>query len=140
MPQLAPQRALQLMPKETEMSLYTIISSMTGACLVVLLAGCASKPIIDTKGVNMAKYDEDLSECTAYAEQVEITRRAAGGAVAGAVVGAVIGAAVGNSETAAQGAGAGGAGGAYRGADRALQEKDRVVKSCLRNRGYAVLN
>jgi outer membrane lipoprotein SlyB len=108
--------------------------------IALLVAGCANKPIIDTKGVNMAKYDTDLVECDTYADQVHITRRAAGGAVAGAVLGAVVGAVVGNSETAAAGAGAGGAGGAYNGADRALREKDHVVKNCLRHRGYVVLN
>jgi hypothetical protein len=104
------------------------------------IAGCANKPIIDTKGVNMAKYEQDLAECEAYADQVDITRKAAGGAVVGAAVGAVVGAAVGNHETAQKAAGALGTTGAAKGAGRGVAEKDRVVKNCLRNRGYAVLN
>ena len=104
------------------------------------IAACAQQPIIDTKGVNMAQYDQDLHECEAYADQVLVTRQAAAGAVAGAVVGAVVGAAVGNHETAQRGAGAGAALGASKGTGRALSEKRRVVHNCLRNRGYSVLN
>lgn len=109
-------------------------------CATVLLGACASKPIIDTRGVDMRKYNQDLAECQAYADQVDVTRRAAGSAAAGAVVGAVVGAAVGNSDTAQGGAGAGAAGGAARGTARGLEERERVVRNCLRNRGYAVLN
>ena len=104
------------------------------------LAGCASDPIIDTRGVDMRKYNRDLAECEAYTEQVMVTRKAAGGAVAGAVVGAAIGAAVGNSDTAQAGAGAGAVSGAAKGTARGLNEKQRVLRNCLRNRGYAVLN
>ena len=110
------------------------------AAASLLIAGCANKPIIDTKGVNMAQYQNDLSDCQAYAQQVDVTRKAAGGAVAGAAVGAVGGAAVGDSDTAKRAAGAFGATGAAKGAGRGFQEKDRVVKNCLRHRGYAVLN
>lgn len=106
----------------------------------LLLTACAQQPIIDTKGVNMTTYNQDLRECEAYADQVQIASKAAGGAVAGAVVGAVIGAAVGNSDTAQRGAGAGAAAGAARGTGRGVHEKRQVVRNCLRNRGYAVLN
>ena len=106
----------------------------------LLCAACAQQPIIDTKGVNMAQYRQDHSECEVYAQQVRTGRQAAGGAVAGAVVGAVVGAAVGNSDTAQRGAGAGAALGATKGAGRAQNEKQRVLRNCLRNRGYAVLN
>lgn len=108
--------------------------------LPILVAACAQQPIIDSKGVNMAQYEHDKAECSAYADQVQITRQAAGGAVAGAVVGAVIGAAVGNSDTAQRGAGAGATVGAAKGTGRAIHEKRRVAHNCLRNRGYAVLN
>ena len=106
----------------------------------LLLAACAHKPIIDTRGVNMAQYENDLYECRAYAEQVDMTRQAATGAAVGAVVGAAVGAAVGNSKTAEKTAGAFAVGGAAKGAGRAVREKHRVVNNCLRNRGYAVLN
>ena len=108
--------------------------------LICLAAGCAQQPIIDTKGVNMVQYAQDLEECEAYAEQVLVARKALGGAAAGAVVGAAIGAAVGNSNTAQRSAGAGAVVGASKGTGRGLQEKQQVVHNCLRNRGYAVLN
>ncbi len=110
------------------------------ALLSIGLAGCAHQPIVDTKGVNMVKYQQDLQECEAYAEQVRVADKALGGAAVGAVVGAAIGAAVGNSDTAQRSAGAGAVVGASKGTGRGLQEKRRVVHNCLRNRGYAVLN
>ncbi len=106
----------------------------------LLCAACAQQPIIDTKGVNMAQYRQDKSECEVYAQQVQTGRQAVGGAAAGAVVGAVVGAAVGNSDTVQKGAGAGAALGATKGVRRGQNEKQRVVHNCLRNRGYAVLN
>jgi len=105
-----------------------------------LVAACAQQPIIDTKGVNIAQYEQDKKECSAYAEQVSVAQKAGTGAVAGAAVGAVIGAAVGNSDTAARGAGIGAASGAAKGTGRGISEKQRVVRNCLRHRGYAVLN
>ena len=111
---------------------------ITGLCL--LLSACATDPIIDTRGVNMAQYEQDLSECEAYAQQVSVPGRAAGSAVAGAAVGAVIGAVVGNSDTAARAAGAGATAGAAKGTGYGLHEKQRVVHNCLAHRGYAVLN
>ena len=43
---------------------------------VLLITACVShpEPIIDTKGVNMASYNQDLEECTEYGEQVKIRR------------------------------------------------------------------
>ena len=108
---------------------------------VLLIAGCASRNIIiDPQGVNMAQYNQDLNECTALAEQVDVGRQTAGRALAGAAVGAAIGAAVGNSDTAQRGAGAGAVAGGARGAGQATTEKQVVVRNCLRNRGYSVLN
>lgn len=113
--------------------------------LVLALAGCAGRdtrggPIVDMKGVNPVQYRSDLSECQAYAEQVAVGGRAAGGAVTGAVLGGVLGAVVGNSDTAERSAGAGAVVGGARGTGSALRERQTVVRNCLRNRGYAVLN
>ena len=108
---------------------------------VLLTAGCANRNIIiDPKGVNMAQYNQDLSVCTALAEQVNVGRQTAGRALAGAAVGAAIGAAVGNSDTAQRGAGVGAVAGGAKGAGRATTEKRVVIRNCLRNRGYSVLN
>lgn len=99
-----------------------------------------SGPIVDPQGVDMARYQADLSECQVIAEQVPVGERAAVGAAAGAVLGGAVGAVVGNRNTAARGAGVGAIGGGVRGASSGMSERDRVVHNCLRGRGYRVLN
>lgn len=109
--------------------------------LILLLSACSSQRIIvDRQGTDMSRYDRDLAECKSYAEQVPAGSEVAKGTVGGAVIGGALGAIVGDSRTAQRGAGAGALGGAVRGGSRADSEKDRVVKNCLRNRGYKVLN
>ena len=108
-----------------------------------LLAGCAAtdtRPIVDMQGVSVAQYNVDLTECQAYADQVEAGRQVARGAVAGAVVGGAVGAAVGNSDVAQRTAGAGAVAGAARGTGSAVRERERVIRNCLLGRGYRVLN
>ena len=128
--------------KHTPGYLYPLLTSLL---CTLALAGCANrpgKPIVDMKGVNVAQYEQDLEECSVYADEVSVAGKAAGGAAAGAVVGAAVGAIWdghgGNSvgRGAATGAVVGGAGGAGSG----LSERDRVVKNCLSGRGYRVLN
>lgn len=97
-------------------------------------------PIIDTQGVNMARYESDLTDCKGYADQVQVGRQTAVGAAAGAAVGGVFGAVIGDSDTAQRGAGVGAIGGGARAAGRGLQERERVIKRCLIGRGYRVLN
>jgi outer membrane lipoprotein SlyB len=118
----------------------------TIALLLVLAAtGCSSnanRPIVDMKGVNPYLYEEDLAECSEYADQVAVGQKAATGAAAGAAVGAAIGVIWdgerGSSPArgAATGAVLGGSGGVAGG----MKERSEVVKSCLRQRGYRVLN
>jgi uncharacterized protein YcfJ len=110
------------------------------ACLLVL-AGCTShgsKPVIDPAGVDMARYEIDVAECEQIAQQVEqkAGERAAGGAVVGGLIGGIIG----GSDSALKGAGVGAVGGGARGSADTQREKSKVVKNCLRNRGYKVLN
>jgi len=108
---------------------------------LLLVCSCASnKVIVDRKGVNMAQYEKDLVECRQYAEEVSVGEEVAEGAARGAVVGGVIGAAIGNSNTAGRVGGAGAAHGASRGLSKAEHEQKRVVRNCLRGRGYRVLN
>jgi len=107
----------------------------------LLIVGCASRgPIVDTQGIDQAKYAQDLAQCEQYADQVSVGRSAAGGALGGAAIGALIGSIFGNSSTAKQSAGAGAVVGGAKGTARGAQEKDQVVKNCLRGRGYRVLN
>ena len=104
---------------------------------ITLTAGCAgsSKPIIDPAGVDMEQYNVDLAECEQISEQVE--QKVGAGAAGGAVVGGLIGAITGNT---ARGAGVGAVAGGAKGVSSTSKEEQRVVKNCLRNRGYQVLN
>ena len=110
--------------------------------LPALLLACTTTDeiIIDRKGVDPARYEQDLAECRAYSEEVKTAEKAARGAASGAVVGGLIGAAVGNSRDAQRGAGAGAVTGGAKGVSQGEQDEVRVVKSCLRGRGYRVLN
>ena len=105
--------------------------------LPLLLAACASKPIVDTYNVDMVQYEKDLADCEHVAEQVESGKMTASSAAFGAGVGAAYGVIGGNVGTAAAtGAVTGGAGGLLK----QDEEKAKVTKNCLRYRGYAVLN
>jgi len=116
-------------------------------CNTLLLASCSSiedltgnNPIIDTQGVNFARYDVDLRQCQDYADEVAIAQQAGSGTITGAVVGGVFGAVIGDSDTAKKGAGIGAIGGAVRGVGDGMRERERVIKRCLMGRGYRVLN
>ena len=111
--------------------------------LLVLFVGCAvtdDRPIVDMQGVSVAQYNADLSDCRIYADDVEAGRQVARGTVGGAVVGGVLGAVVGNSDTAQRAAGGGAVLGAARSTGDVIRERERVVRNCLRGRGYRVLN
>jgi outer membrane lipoprotein SlyB len=117
---------------------------------IALLSGCAHHPpaqpaapggvIVDMKGVDPAKYQVDLNECGTYADQVDATGKVAGNAVGAAAVGGAVGAIFGGGHGAAQGAGAGAVVGGAHGVQDTLHERTQVVRNCLRNRGYSVLN
>lgn len=107
--------------------------------LLLPLAGCMShpEPLIDTQGVNMAKLEQDLATCEGYGDQIRIEKGVAKGTVAGGAVGAASGAILGDAGT---GAALGAIGGGARSAQIGEREKSRVVKNCMRWRGYRVLN
>jgi len=111
------------------------------------LIACASvdkmtgnEPIVDTRGVDLEVYEEDMAACQAYADQVQVAAKTASSAGAGAVFGAVVGAAAGNGNTARRGAGVGAASGTLSGVSSSIEERQRVMKNCLAGRGYRVLN
>ena len=108
---------------------------------IVFHTGCAARNkdvIIDPTDVNMGQYQTDLNHCQNISEQVD--SKAGAGAVGGAVVGGLIGATLGNSDTAKKGAGVGAITGTARGARATKRERQKVIKNCLRNKGYVVLN
>jgi hypothetical protein len=104
------------------------------------VTGCSSspQPIIDTKGVDMSMYEQDLAECQTYSEQVDTSKGVAKGTAAGGATGAAVGALGGGSGT--RGGAVGAVLGAAKSGSRSADEKSGVVKNCLRGRGYKVLN
>lgn len=109
----------------------------------VSLASCAGanyRPLIDSRGVDMNRYESDVRDCQQYAAQ---TSGAPGHAVAGALIGALLGAALATAagsrydarSTARVGAVAGGVSG---GAQGEMSQRD-IIRRCLAGRGYSVL-
>lgn len=128
--------------------------------LALTLASCAtapgpgpgryhlSQPIVDTDNMPEGRnYSQDLRECQQHAAKVKGAGRNAldsglFGAGLGAVVGAAVGAAFGVDvgRNAALGAATGGFSGAAGGATQSVRSKALVMKQCMSNRGYSVLN
>lgn len=111
----------------------TVISILT-------FTGCthSKQIIIDPKDNNMEHYQADLAECRQIAEQVE--SKTAENAVEGAVIGAIFGAIVGGHDSSITGAQVGALSGGLEGNSKTQHTRIKVVKNCLRNRGYRVLN
>jgi len=118
--------------------LYLLLILPPIACFI---DGCSSQPdpIIDTKGVNMAVYEQDLADCKVYAEQVPVEDGMARGAAAGGATGAAVGA-IRSGNDVAEDAAVGAVLGASKSGVQGAKEKEQVVKRCLRYRGYRVLN
>ena len=116
------------------------------ALIVLGVTGCAHsyEPIIDRKGVDQARYQQDLAECRDYADQVGVGGEAAKGTGIGAVLGGALGAIAGAfgggaGRGAALGASIGGVAGGARGTAEGVSDQKQVIRNCLRHRGYAVL-
>ena len=107
--------------------------------LLALTTACTTTDeiIIDKKGVDMSRYEQDLAECREYSKEVQTGKKVATGAASGAVVGGLIGAITGDPGKAA---GVGAVGGGARGANEGAKDEVQVVKNCLRGRGYRILN
>ena len=115
---------------------------------LLVIAGCTSNPkaqptggiIIDNKGVDMPTYYQDLHECRNFAAQINIGGPVVEKTITGALIGGAVGAITGDSGTAKRAAGVGGLLGAVKGSGQVRSEKQKVLKNCLRGRGYRVLN
>jgi len=104
-------------------------------------AGCANRgPIVDTQGVSQAQYQRDLSDCRGYGDQVSVGGQALGNAVGHAIVGGALGEIFSDNRGFERGAQAGAVVGGAKGTARGFRERERVVKNCMRGRGYRVLN
>ncbi len=91
---------------------------------IIAISGCATKRvIIDTKGVDMTMYNQDLEDCTQYAKEVE-----SGAQVAKSAVGGAVGAIIGGHRSAERLAGVGAVTGVARGGRSANREKTRLSK------------
>jgi outer membrane lipoprotein SlyB len=114
--------------------------SIAMTIVLTSLAACTTTDeiIIDKKGVDLAKYEQDLAECRSYSSEVRTTEKAAKGTASGAVVGGLIAAAAG--EDVESGAGVGAVTGGAKGVNQGEKTKVQVVKRCLSGRGYRVLN
>jgi uncharacterized protein YcfJ len=123
-----------------------IIKTIISSILILSISGCANmganyRPIIDSKVINRAKYEQDLKECQEFAKEAP---SGMDGVIAGAVVGTLIGAAVGgstgNSYIRNSTMNYGGTYGALSGGASAEGTQRNIIKRCLTGRGYSVLN
>jgi len=112
--------------------------------LTLFIAACANtganfRPIIDTKDVDLNRFETDLKECQQYTEQKSgAAEKATIAAGAGAVLGGVL-AAVGNGDKGSSSR-IGGVMGAVSGLTSGEQGQRTVIKRCLIGRGYKVLD
>jgi hypothetical protein len=124
----------------------------------VALAGCArhriTNPdavnvqglIVDGKGKDLAKLQQDGVECAGIAQAAAPAARAVAGAIAGAVAGALLGALVFRSSGlsgnagATFGSGVGALTGAGEGAASGAQDYRTVLRNCMAGRGHMPLN
>lgn len=113
------------------------------APLVFLLSACQStgadtRPIVDNPG---PRYERDLVACQNLSRQKDYANEdTATNAVAGAAGGAIIGGLIGDWTGAGIGAGVGTAAGLGKGVIDTQDARSGIVKKCLKNRGYAVLD
>ena len=96
--------------------------------------------IIDTRGVDESVFKKDYSECSNFAKNIDLTERTLKqGAVAGAA-GAAVGAIIGGEEAAKKIGGSAAVLNAVEGNLDGRNEQAKIIKNCLRGRGYKVLN
>ena len=121
---------------------------LCAALLLLSLSGCKTTDEINAPIVDMPNptyqqrqdYADDLNECSQYADEVQTSKKVGMGAATGAAVGGAVGAIFGGGKGAAQGAGSGAVVGGAQGGFQGAEERSRVIKNCLRGRGYRVLN
>ncbi|MFK5913147.1 MAG: hypothetical protein QM484_02135 [Woeseiaceae bacterium] len=107
---------------------------------MLTLNGCArhAQIIIDPKGVDMGLYHQDLADCQHLADQVE--SKVGEGIVTGAVVGALFGSIFGTHRSTVRIAKFGALSGGLSAGGAEKYEREKVIKNCLLNRGYQILN
>jgi outer membrane lipoprotein SlyB len=128
---------LTKLKRESNMKLKNIVVIL----LSISLTACATRirPVVDTKGIDMHLYSQDLKECQAYAQASDPASNAVAGAIIGGLIGLAIGKASGAGITNEAGK-VGAVSGAFSGAGEGYKNKKSIVASCLSGRGYHVLN
>lgn len=127
-------------PRRFRFGFLVIAALMAGQ-----LAGCANtganyRPVVDTHGKDMSKYDSDLNECQRYALEVSgAGERAVAGALIGAALGAVLAAAAGGGYSRNRNAGVGAVVGAAGAAGQGETDQRTIIRRCMAGRGYNVL-
>ncbi len=115
------------------------MKNLLTALFLITLSGCVannsssifagSKPIIDTKGVNMSQYEIDLEECSIFSEDISTGKSIAKGAVTGAAVGAVIEAITDDVRSRRDAIEVGAVSGGAQSGIRAVREKEQILKT-----------
>ncbi len=139
---LPPRRALS--PSRRMSAARTTAAMLATALWVGACAGADYRPVVDMRGHSEAQYDRDLGECQQTARTTRNNTKEAEnagiGAAAGGAGGAVLGAIGGNPLL---GAGVGALAGLVGtgGYEEATTEKreEKIVKNCMRDRGYSIL-
>lgn len=118
-----------------------ISSLAVPAAIALVLGACASyRPVVDSKSIHDAvQYEHDLSDCQRYADQVSPGAGTVVGAILGAAFGAAVGYIAGDADLGVS-AGLGALGGAVGGLGNGVRDQKDVIRICMRDRGYSVLN
>jgi len=114
-----------------------LLTSLT----LLLLVGCAADPIVDQRDVDPEQYAVDMTECQGYADQVDTGKEVAKQAGLTGLVGGVLAGAFEHGRGVRgveEGVGAGVTIGAARGVGKGTSKKERVMRQCMRARGYIV--
>jgi outer membrane lipoprotein SlyB len=120
------------------MKQITLISSLGLAALLLGCAGATYRPIVDTQGLDMNRYEADLQSCQQFATQTaDGAHSAAVGAIAGAALGSVI-AGIAGGDRRATGSIAALEGGIMGGVSGETNQRN-IIRRCLSGRGYRVL-
>ena len=114
-----------------------LLTSLT----LLLLVGCAADPIVDQRDVDPEQYAVDMTECQGDADQVDTGKEVAKQAGLTGLVGGVLAGAFEHGRGVRgveEGVGAGVTIGAARGVGKGTSKKERVMRQCMRARGYIV--
>ena len=116
--------------------------------LAFALAGCVSpseRVIVDTRDVDMGKYQAHQQECMEFVRQVPVGKEVAKSMLIAGAAGGALGAIFGGwggeaGRAAATGAGTGVVVAGLPKAEEGWKEQRQVMRNCMERRGYVVLN